>query len=93
MTHFAHFDLVLDADEGSRPTVSRSPNLFGSLNGSDKSVNHLSENDQSIDQDDNNQETADLTPYGLLPGMTPNGQPDEQTNMKDRFPISESSTW
>ena len=74
--------MVQDADEGSRPIPSRSPNFFASLNGSDKSVNHLSENDQSIDQDDNHQETADLTPNGLQPGMTPNGQPDEPTNME-----------
>ena len=82
MTHFAHFDLVLDADEGSRPTASRSPYLFASLNGSDKSANHLSENDQWIDQDVNHQETVDLTPNGLQPGMTPNDQPDEPTNME-----------
>ena len=39
-------EIVQDADEGSRPTASRSPYLFASLNGSDKSANHLSENDQ-----------------------------------------------
>ena len=39
-------EMVQDADEGRRHTAIRSPNLFASLNGSDKSANHLSKNDQ-----------------------------------------------
>ena len=39
-------EMVQDADEGSRLTASRSPNMFASLNRSDKYANFLSENDQ-----------------------------------------------
>ena len=75
-------ELVEDANEGSRPTASRSPNLFASLNGSDKSISLLSENDQPIGQNINNQGTADSTPDGLQPVLTQNLQP---TNIEGKI--------